>query len=140
MVRNVFIGTLVHIASVMGPLLLAIGPLRWLLAKIVTQPGFGPSKEVEANSVLDARAIAVPEGQPSPRAYGRIRWDGGIYAYTGVLIAEAAATLLYANGESDDVPARQMGGGVLTPACLGGAYWERLGKAGVIAETDMLEE
>jgi len=56
-----------------------------------------------------------------------------MYHLTGVFAAEAAITLL-----RDDTLAHSIGGGVLTPATLGGAYIERLQKAGVKIDLRMM--
>lgn len=53
---------------------------------------------------------------------------------TGIFLADGALTLL-----KDDVPAKKLGGGFMTPACLGQAYIERLGEHGFKIETKMLE-
>ncbi len=50
---------------------------------------------------------------------------------TGILLAEAAATLLEEDVELD--------GGVYTPACLGQPFIDRLDRAGFHFETKRLE-
>jgi short subunit dehydrogenase-like uncharacterized protein len=50
---------------------------------------------------------------------------------TGILLAEAASTLL-----QEDV---ELPGGVYTPACLGQPFVDRLGRAGFHFETKRLE-
>ena len=52
-----------------------------------------------------------------------------MYKLTGVFAAEAAITLL-----RDETTAKKIGGGFLTPATLGGAYIDRLQKAGVMLD------
>ena len=52
---------------------------------------------------------------------------------TGVFAAEAAITLL-----RDETLAGKIGGGFLTPATLGGAYLDRLQKAGVKLEVSVM--
>lgn len=66
----------------------------------------------------------------------RRRWDWWVWlltraTVTGILLAEAAATLL-----QEDV---QLGGGVYTPACLGQPFIDRLDRAGFHFETKRLE-
>jgi len=58
-----------------------------------------------------------------------------ILTVTGVLLAEAALSLL-----KDESMAKEIGGGVLTPAMLGQAYVDRLGESGFKIETRLLED
>ena len=53
---------------------------------------------------------------------------------TGIFLAEGALTLL-----KDDVAAKKLGGGFLTPATLGQAYIDRLGEHGFKIETKMTQ-
>lgn len=53
---------------------------------------------------------------------------------TGIFLADAALTLL-----KDDVPANKLGGGFLTPACLGQAYIDRLAEHGFKIETKLTQ-
>jgi len=58
-----------------------------------------------------------------------MRFDGSMYHLTGILIAEAAITIA-----RDRTTAHELGGGLFTPATLGGPYLERLKKAGLKTE------
>lgn len=62
-----------------------------------------------------------------------MRYDGSMYYLTGMLLAEAAITI-----SRDQSPAHQFGGGVLTPATLGEAYFERVRKGGLKTEIRMM--
>jgi short subunit dehydrogenase-like uncharacterized protein len=64
---------------------------------------------------------------------GRMRYDGGMYALTGLLLAEAAITIA-----RDQTPAHKMGGGILTPATLGEPYFNRVRNAGLFTEIRMM--
>jgi short subunit dehydrogenase-like uncharacterized protein len=68
------------------------------------------------------------------RAMAKMRYEGGMYYFTGLLLAEAAMVLL----ENDDDLVNKLGGGLLTPACLGDSFIERLQKANVKIEGHML--
>jgi short subunit dehydrogenase-like uncharacterized protein len=57
-----------------------------------------------------------------------------ILAVTGIFLAQAALTLL-----KDEVPAKKLGGGFLTPATLGQPYIDRLAEQGFEIETEMLQ-
>lgn len=136
-VSNYAFGVLVHFAIVFGSLVLALKPVRSLIRRLVTQPGQGPTAEAFATDVLDFRAIAVADDTSDgkeKRAMAKLRYDGGMYYFTGLLLAEAAMVLL--DNEEDLV--KELGGGLLTPACLGYSFIERLQKANVKIEGHML--
>lgn len=52
-----------------------------------------------------------------------------MYHLTGMFLAEAAITIA-----REKTHAHELGGGMLTPACLGMAYLERVQKAGLKVE------
>lgn len=82
------------------------------------------------------RAIAnadVSDPNDPKRAYGRMRWNGSMYDLTGTFLAEAAVTIA-----RDKTVAHELGGGVLTPATLGGTYLARMQKAGLETEVRIL--
>jgi short subunit dehydrogenase-like uncharacterized protein len=56
-----------------------------------------------------------------------------MYYLTGMLLAEAAITIA-----REQTPAHKMGGGLLTPATLGEAYFERVRKGGLFTEIRMM--
>lgn len=127
--RNILTGALIHFALALGTLSLLLPPVRWALKKMVFQPGEGVSKEVAKRERIEYRAVATSDSSDPAdphRIEGRAAWEGGLYHLTGVLLAEAAIALL-----RDETLAKKIGGGVLTPATLGGAYVERLQKAGM---------
>jgi hypothetical protein len=43
--KGLFRGIVIHLALTFGFLALILPPVRWLLQRLVTQPGDGPSKE-----------------------------------------------------------------------------------------------
>jgi len=133
-VRNSFIGLMAHLALAIVPLFLLISPLRWAIKKIVTQPGLGPSKEDAQSEVLEYRAIALPDGQTTQKAFGKLLYEGSLYELTGKFLSEGAATLL----QEDQCEAKRLGGGLMTPAMLGQGLIERLEKAGVVIHTKIL--
>ncbi|KAF1990987.1 hypothetical protein K402DRAFT_389188 [Aulographum hederae CBS 113979] len=132
-VRNWFQGLLMHFSLSFGMLALMAPPVRWAVKKLVTQPGFGPSEENSKNDFIHYKAIAKTDSEPVRRAEATLKYHGGMYYLTGVLIAEAAMVIL--RGKS---PAHELGGGVLTPATLGEEFVERLDKVGVNTSVRML--
>jgi short subunit dehydrogenase-like uncharacterized protein len=136
--RNTFTAVLMNLALATCSVFLLIPPVRWILAKLVTQAGSGATEKEFEHDYLEYRGLAIPaNSQDHQRAFGKFRCDGSAYHVTAIFMVEAAATLLY---DGDDVPARKMRGGLLTPATLGDAYVERLRRAGITIETRMLRK
>ena len=135
-VRNTAIAVAVHIAFTFVSLAVAIPPIRWLAKKFFSAPG-GPPKHRTSNEALEFRAIATADqDHPHPRrAFARFRWDGSIYYFTGVCLAEAAMVIL-----NDDNLVQRLDGGILTPATLGQAFIDRMIRAGIKFEVEMLPE
>jgi short subunit dehydrogenase-like uncharacterized protein len=135
-VPNHAIGVLVHFAILFGSLFLAIKPCRMLVRRFIYQPGQGPATEATAKDTIEFRAIGVADDSNSgegKKAMARMRYEGGMYYFTGLLLAEAAMVLL----ENEDI-VRTLGGGLLTPACLGDKFIERLRKVHVTIEGEMM--
>jgi hypothetical protein len=95
------------------------------------QPGFGPKEDAGKTDVVEFRGVAIAEQlSKTPRkALASFRYEGGsVYTLTGLLMAEAAVTLLDPKVE-EKVRGKFGGGQFLTPASLGDVYAERVGKA-----------
>jgi short subunit dehydrogenase-like uncharacterized protein len=139
-------GIALHLAVNVGVLLLVIPPVRWFLKKLIYAPGDGPTEEVSKTHRAEYRAVAIAdvpeltsvgggsEASQKPRAFCRAWYEGGMYHLTGLLLTQAAITLL-----KDDVVAKKFGGGILTPATLGQPYIDRMNEAGFKFEVRMLE-
>jgi len=132
-VRNRFTGILIHYALLFGMAAITLPPVRWLVKKFVYQPGEGTARESAAKDRIEYRAIAIADTKEAQRASARFYFAGSAYHLTGVLMSEAAMTIL-----RDSTAAHEMAGGFLTPATLGQAYIDRLRKAGVTLEIRML--
>jgi len=126
----------IHVALALGALVIIFPPVRWLLKRLVYQPGDGPTKAHSKEYFCEWRSIGVPDANDPndrKRAYCNLRWDGSLYELTGVFLAHAAIALA-----RDDTPAHKFGGGFQTPAMLGSPYVERLQKAGLKTQLKML--
>ncbi|KAL2829155.1 Saccharopine dehydrogenase-domain-containing protein [Aspergillus cavernicola] len=134
-VRNAFIGILFHYAFMIGTFLLMLAPVRWLVKKIIYAPGSGPTSESGRNDRVEYRAIATPEQDTPKRVLGKLQYEGSMYAFTGVLMAEAAMVIL----ENEEKVKRVSRGGIVTPAVLGQEYLDRLDNVGCHVETKLLE-
>ena len=132
--RNVFTGTLIHFSLMGGMLALFLPPVRWLLQKIATQPGSGPSKEDTKNDFIKYRAVGEADNSERTRVLAKFEYPGGMYYLTGLCLAEAAMVILRGDGQTE---AHKRGGGMMTPAMLGEQYVERLRDAGV--ELDIIQ-
>ena len=135
-VRNTTIAVVVHFVFAFMSLAAAIPPIRWLAKKLLYAPG-GPSKHKASKESFEFRAIATADqSRPhSRRAFARFRWDGSIYYFTGICLAEAAMVIL-----NDDDLVQRLDGGILTPATLGQAFIDRMIRAGIKFEVEMLPE
>ena len=135
-VRNTAIAVAVHFVFAFFSLAVALPPIRWLAKKCFYAPG-GPPKHKTSNEAFEFRAIATADqGCPHPRrAFARFRWDGSIYYFTGICLAEAAMVIL-----NDDDLVQRLDGGILTPATLGQAFIDRMIRAGIKFEVEMLPE
>ncbi|KAI9675328.1 MAG: hypothetical protein M1817_001231 [Caeruleum heppii] len=138
-VRNYLIAVAIHFMTSVGMLALVFPPVRWLLKQYVYAPGLGPDREVTKRERLEYRAIAISDQDSGPprRAFARLTYEGGLYYFTGVLLAEAAFVIL--RGQ-DETLAKKLGGGILTPATLGQPFIDRLQKAGMTLETKLMRD
>ncbi|CAI7661811.1 unnamed protein product [Penicillium manginii] len=136
-VRNVFIGALVHVGMMVGLSLLLLPPVRWLLRKFIFAPGNGPSMQDSLNDHLEYHAVATADQQgPSPkRVFGKLTYQGSMYVYTGLLVAEAAMVIL----ENEEKIKKVSRGGIVTTAALGQEFVDRLDQVGCRIETKVLE-
>lgn len=136
-VRNHAIGFILHLAFAFSALALALPPVRWLARKFLYAPGQGASRHATGSDAIEFRAVAAADQErPNPnRAFGRLRWDGGNYYFTGVCLAEAAMVLL----EEHDL-VKGLDGGLLTPAMIAEPFIGRLVKAGMVFEVGMMPE
>ncbi|OJD34816.1 saccharopine dehydrogenase [Diplodia corticola] len=123
--KSALSGALVHFGMVFSMMFLAIPPVRWIAKKLIYQPGDGPEMESTKNDYLYHKAIATADSSKGERAVVEFRFNGSMYYFTGLALAEAAMVILR-GGETE---AKKLGGGILTPATLGGEYVERLRKA-----------
>ena len=106
----------------------AIKPTRWLVEKLVPQPGEGPSPEAQEAGFYDLRFVGRTEDGKTIITKVTGDRDPG-YGSTAKMLGEAGMTLAF--DLSDDQP-----GGFWTPASLlDGALMERLtSKAGLTFE------
>ena len=134
-VRNSIIGIAFHFALSFAGLALIIPPIRWLAKKLVYVPGKGADKEASRREYLECHAVATADqdGLKPRRAFAKLRWDGSLYYFTGVCLAEAAMVVL-----NEKTLARRLGGGLLTPATLGQPFIDRMKNAGLLFEAEMI--
>ena len=136
-VRNSVVGIAMHFALAFAGLALVFPPVRWLAKKFLYAPGEGADKEATRHDCLEYHAIATADQEElNPRrAIAKLRWDGDMYHFTGVCLAEAAMVLL-----SDEKLRRRLDGGLLTPATLGQPFIDRMKNAGLVFEIEMIPD
>jgi short subunit dehydrogenase-like uncharacterized protein len=126
-------GLTVHISLMIMGLVMATPFLRSLAAKYVTPPGEGAPFEQAKKDEIEYRAVGRPDVEGSKKvAYCRAWYNGPNYFLTGILLGEAAATLLE---DEVDLP-----GGTYTPACLGQGFIDRLDKHGFRFENKIIDD
>lgn len=131
--RNYLTGVFFHFALIIGTVCIAIPFIRNLAKKYVYQPGEGPTKEEYKNDRFEYRGLGKPdiETPNAPRAFCRFSYESSCYAFTGMSLSEAAASLLKDN--------HTLPGGVYTPASLGQKFIDRLQSGGVTIEKKFYE-
>ncbi|GAB1210985.1 hypothetical protein ATERTT37_000095 [Aspergillus terreus] len=136
-VRNVVVGIAVHYLFLIGITLLLLPPVRWLVKQIAYGPGQGPSMESSRNDRVEYRAVATADQDtPSPkRVLGKLKIQGSMYSVTGLLMAEAAMTIL----ENEDKVRKVSRGGIVTSATLGQDYVDRLERVGCKFESQIFD-
>ncbi|KAF2763565.1 hypothetical protein EJ05DRAFT_43126 [Pseudovirgaria hyperparasitica] len=127
-----------HYAFMAAPLFLIMPPIRWLLRKFVfLSPGDGPDlDQAGRREFIEYRTIGEADPDASKKTSARLYYEGSMYAFTGILLAEAAMVLARPEEKSGQpCEARRLGGGLLTTACLGEEFVDRLKAAhGVVLE------
>ncbi|RHZ63084.1 uncharacterized protein CDV56_108944 [Aspergillus thermomutatus] len=136
-VRNALVGVLFHFAFIVGLSLLILPPVRALLRKVVYAPGHGPRKEDSVNDRVEYRAVATADQKTvaPQRVFGKFRYEGSMYALTGLLLAEAAMVIL----EDTERVKKVSRCGIVTPATLGQPFVDRLDKVGCHVETQVFD-
>lgn len=156
--RNWLQGIAQHYALVITALLLStLPPFRSLVRRFVYQPGQGPDREEAKKERVEFRGVANPdtEEETGKQAFVRAWFDGSLYycmcslslcpnaffwycfplltlnVVSGVLLASAAETIL----QEEDL---ELEGGVLTAACLGQPFIDRLARAGFKMEKKII--
>ncbi|KAI9170759.1 putative trans-acting enoyl reductase [Paramyrothecium foliicola] len=125
--------------KVIGFLLSSSFLYNYILRPLFPAAGDGPDTEAQLRDRrVFVKAIAVADDDDAntgnvAKSLASFEFPGGSYRCTAVLLAQGAASLLYA---------RKLGhghqGGILTPACLGQDYVDRMEAAGAKFETRLL--
>lgn len=135
-VRNIVLGVLAHVALMAGLALLLLPFVRSLLKTFVYTPGNGPRIDDSIEDHVEFRAIATADQSTiSKRVFGKLKYTGSMYAFSGVCLAEAALVIL----QNEQKVRRVSGCGIVTPATLGQEYVDRLNQAGCTIETQILD-
>ncbi|KAK9598928.1 hypothetical protein V6Z93_003248 [Aspergillus fumigatus] len=125
-VRNALVGIIFHYAFIIGLCLLTLPPVRALVRQFVYAAGQGPRKEDSVNDRVEYRAVATADQKTAApqRVFGKFKYEGSMYALTGLLLAEAAMVIL----EETERVKKVSRCGIVTPATLGQPFVDRLEK------------
>ncbi|EAW19261.1 uncharacterized protein NFIA_092220 [Aspergillus fischeri NRRL 181] len=136
-VRNALVGVIFHYAFIIGLCLLILPPVRALVRKVVYAAGQGPRKEDSVNDRVEYRAVATADQKTAApqRVFGKFKYEGSMYALTGLLLAEAAMVIL----EETERVKKVSRCGIVTPATLGQPFVDRLEKVGCHVETQVFD-
>ncbi|KAF4219720.1 hypothetical protein CNMCM8980_007550 [Aspergillus fumigatiaffinis] len=136
-VRNALVGVLFHYGFIIGLCLLILPPVRALVRKVIYAAGQGPRKEDSVNDRVEYRAVATADQKTAApqRVFGKFKYEGSMYALTGLLLAEAAMIILVETERVKKVSRC----GIVTPATLGQPFVDRLEKVGCHIETQVFD-
>ncbi|ELR08932.1 hypothetical protein VC83_05834 [Pseudogymnoascus destructans] len=132
--RSIFFALFIHFALTVGTILLKFPFATWVMRKVVPPRGYGASEEEAKSHFVEYRAVGRPNADTLTRVHARVRYTGGLYEMSGLFVSQAALTLL-----KDDVTAKKLGGGFMTPATLGQPLIDRLADLGFKIEVKMVE-
>lgn len=132
--NNAFMGVLMHWSIILGSLIILLPPVRWLLTKIIYQPGQGPARDEQSKDHVEYRAIGETDSKDGKKVFAKLTKTGNMYEFTGVLLAVGASVL--ARGVDETAAGTRRG--FCTPAMLGDQYVEGMKKAGMTLEAHVL--
>ncbi|KAK5414285.1 hypothetical protein LTR06_004098 [Exophiala xenobiotica] len=112
-----------------------IPPLRWLLKKILPPSGSGPPKSEFQNYRVVFKTVATADSVPEHKVMATLSYKGSPYYLTGVLVVQAALTLL----QGEDTLGKRLKG-MVTPATWGMELVSRIKQqAGVELDVRLLD-
>jgi len=113
-------------------------PLKWIVRKLFHPgQGEGPSEEARRTHSVEWRGVALAdEDSDTPRkAFVRVHSTIDPYTLTAVCLVQVANSILF----GENTVAAQIGGGILTPACVASPELFRLlDRAGLKIETKII--
>lgn len=116
-------------ALYLGTFMIWVPPVRWLLKKLVVQPGSGPSKKQMDQGHVELKCVGESEDSKhkAMATFTMKHADPG-YKGTAALLACVGLTLAL---DLPETVAGKNGGGFWTPACLGERLISRVESAGM---------
>ncbi|GJP87192.1 saccharopine dehydrogenase [Aspergillus niger] len=135
--RNAFTGILWHYAFLFAVTALLLPPIRTLVRKYIYTPGTGPTLEDSVNDFVEYRAVATADQDTAKpqRVLGKLRYQGTMYEFTGLSLAEAAMTII----ENEEKVKNVSRCGIVTTATLGQEFIDRWDKVGCHIETQVVD-
>lgn len=122
-----------------GTLLLGLSPLRFLLKKLVTQPGSGPSQKEMDDGYVEVKCIAESDSNSEQKAQATFEIKHADPGYKGTaMMLGSVALVLSCDLEKPSMKSINSGG-FYTPACLGDALISRLSDTGITLKIEPVE-
>jgi len=125
----------VHLLTKLGILLLALPPFRWILNSLIPAAGTGPDLATANVERQHFQAIGTASNPENKAAKAQFLYEGSLYYCSALMGVEAALAVL----GSEEIPAHNIGGGILTPATLGMPYIKSLRRAGAVIDVALLD-
>lgn len=90
------VSTMVTTAFVIGVgMLVLVRPFRWLVKKLMPQPGEGPSEEQMRNGFMQCTNLAVSDSSPPVHVQSVVKGHGDPgYSLTAIMISESALSII----------------------------------------------
>ena len=132
--NSAFAGFLMHWSIILGSLMILLPPVRWLLLKVVYQPGQGPARDDQSKDHVEYRAIGETDSRDGKKVFAKLTKTGNMYEFTGILLAVGASVLARASDKTAAGKRR----GFCTPAMLGDQYIEGMKKTGMTLEAHVV--
>ncbi|EXJ57734.1 uncharacterized protein A1O5_12524 [Cladophialophora psammophila CBS 110553] len=123
-----------YTVSLVRTALRLLPPFRWLVKRLLPPSGSGPPKSEFANYRVFFATVATADCEPTRRVMASLNYKGSPYYLTGVLVVQAALTLL----EGGDTLGRKLKG-MVTPATWGMELVDRMKQAGVEFRVSLLD-
>ncbi len=123
-----------YTVSLIRTALRVFAPFRWLVKKILPPAGGGPPKSEFHNYRVAFKTVATADCETVHKVMASLNYKGSPYYLTGVLVVQAALTLL----QGGETLGKSLSG-MVTPSTWGMELVNRMKKAGIELEVSLLD-